>query len=45
MSVYNGEPMASRKQAIANAHRDRTRIFYCTCEMKQQEGSVSKVNE
>ena len=30
---------------VVTAHTDQTRIFYRACEMKQQEGSVSKVNE
>ena len=32
MGVYNGEPKASHY----TAHTDRTRIFYRTCEKKQQ---------
>ena len=32
MGVYNGEPKASH----CKAHTDRTLIFHCTCEMKQQ---------
>ena len=28
--------MASRRRAIVNAHTDRMRIFYRTCEKKQQ---------
>ena len=37
--------MPSQRQAIANAHRDQTRKFHHTCEMKQKEKSVSKVNK
>ena len=32
-------------RAVVIAHTDQTRIFYRACEMKQWEGSVSKVNE
>ena len=32
-------------KGVVNAHTDRTRIFLRTCEMKQLERSVSKVNE
>ena len=32
MGVYNGGPKASH----CKAHTDRTRIFYRTCEKKQQ---------
>ena len=33
--------------AIVNAHTDWMQVFYCNnyCEMKQLEGSLSKVNE
>ena len=37
--------MASRRRAVVTAHTDQTRIFYRACEMKQKEGSGSKVNE
>ena len=37
--------MASRRRAVVITHTDRTRIFYLACEMKQLEGSVSKVHE
>ena len=38
MGVYNDEPKAK-------GNTDQMQIFYCACEMKQQQGSVSKVNE
>ena len=37
--------MASRRRAVVTAHTDQMHLFYHACEMKQWEGSVSKVNE
>ena len=37
--------MASRRRAVVAVHTDQTRIFYRAFEMKQLEGSVSKVNQ
>ena len=37
--------MASQRRAVVIFYTDQAQIFYRACEMKQLEGSVSKVNE